>query len=750
MLLYYNDSVDKTKDRYVLFSKRETVLFGDTYRKFRQFLRRKQMKKRFLSALLAVAVFASLMMGISLSASAARQIIIDDLGSPMSRSEMEGRIKSFLTTADGQIIRDDYQNMPEGMQTKGDATIKLEQQIDKGSDIVANPSKYSDEDVENFLIGLFGEWNTEARAFADENKPYGDFQDAYMLRYKSLDKVLYWDKETGYAVLKREEYTVDSWNKLSEFMDRFELEFLTVLPSKPYTGLAEASRSTVYYKLQEYYALVNQLIKYDGDLETNRLRGLLYDTLNTKKTVGLTIDELLGRADSDDTSELAQKVRKALNLGDKQEALKNARAWYEGAKKAFNDPNATAEDIKPYLTLKLLMTDSKNNELDSPYTEAELEAEVINIQGLPAGEERTEPLYELSGTVYMKKSQKRENGQPVFDENGDPVFDYARTTYHYNYSLLRDQLLDNVNRCSFLNNNYRIYKHVMYYEAEKNNQNGGAFEQSKWTDFLSGFALGDLLLSEPTATESTFYMALEDIVKAYEKFSQVQYLVEAYDSYGKSIIEYYKENFITEKAQYEESLTSDDYFNTEVYDIDGLRAFRRVLLLYIEAMQKLSDLEANGQKDSSDYKFWAEIAKARVVDLVVAKATMPFTVHEEDDDGDGTIRFFRNDQQILNMAQQIVEKAKEYYKDIMNDLSNDPENRKYPFQEDDAVTFGEDITKLEGLVSRIAAYEKNVAAGNYQTAEEADAEVVTDEQLLNALNNLYFDMTNMQLEYYYE
>ena len=71
----------------------------------------------------------------------------------------------------------------------------------------------------------------------------------------------------------------------------------------------------------------------------------------------------------------------------------------------------------------------------------------------------------------------------------------------------------------------------------------------------------------------------------------------------------------------------------------------------------------------------------------------------------------------------VVEKAKEYYKDIMNDLSNDPENRKYPFHEDDAVTFGEDITKLEGLVSRIAAYEKNVAAGNYQTAEEADAEV---------------------------
>lgn len=96
-------------------------------------------------------------------------------------------------------------------------------------------------------------------AFADENKPYGDFQDAYMLRYKSLDKVLYWDKETGYAVLKREEYIRCSWNKLSEFMDRFELEFLTVLPEQALHGLAEASRSTVYYKLQEYYALVNHL-----------------------------------------------------------------------------------------------------------------------------------------------------------------------------------------------------------------------------------------------------------------------------------------------------------------------------------------------------------------------------------------------------------------------------------------------------------------------------------------------------------
>lgn len=709
------------------------------------------MKKRILSAILALAVIASLMTTVSFSAFAARQIIIDDLGTAMSRSAMDSRIDAFLVTAKGQVARDDYQNMPAGMQTKGEATIKLEKQIEEGTDILNNPSKYSDEDVENFLIDLFGGWDSENRTFVDENKPYGDFQDAYLLRYKALDKVLYWGEGNGYAVLVREEYTVESWTPLAEFMERFELEFLTVTPTLQYTGLAVASRSTVYNKLQEYYALVAQLVKFDGDLETNRLRGLLYDTLHTEKTVSLTMDQLLTRPDADDTTELAQQVRKALNLGDKQAALAAAREWYEGALAAFNDPNATAEDIKPFLTLDLLMTDTKGNEVDSPYTAEELEAEVINIKGLPEGEERTEPLYQLNGTEYLKKTQQKKDGQYVFDENGDPVFDYTKTTYHFNYAQLRDQLLDEVNKCSLLNNNFRIYKQAMYYEAENNNNTGGAFNTAAWNAFLTSFSIGDLLLSDPTSKESDFYIALQDIINGYAKFSQTQYLVDAYDSYGQSIIKYYKENFITEAAMYEDSLTSDDYFNIEDYDIDGLRAFRRVLLLYNDAMTQLKDLEAAGKKGSSDYKFWEEVAKARVVDLVVAKATMPYAeTEEDDDDGDGTIKFFRNDSQILDMAQQIVEKAKAYYNDIMDDLSNDPEDRKYPFYEDDAVTFGEDIMKLEGLVSRIAAYEKNIADGNYESAEEADAEAVTDEQLLNALNNLFFDMTNMQLEYYYE
>lgn len=712
------------------------------------------MKKRFLSALLAVVMFVSLMATISFSAFAARKIIIDDLGTPMSRGEMEGKVNSFVSTAESQVVRDDYQNMPEGMQTKGEATVKLEQQIAKGKDIAKNPDKYSDEDVEDFLIDLFGEWSVENRAFEDENRPYGDFQDAYMLRYKSLDKVLYRDETFGYAVLVREEYTVESWTPLADFMSQFEKEYLTVNALYPYTKLAKANRSDVYYKLQEYLAVVNNLVKFDGDLEANRYRGYVYDAMRTEKTIGVTIDEFIARANADDTTELAQMVRKALNLGDKQAAIQAVRDWYDGAKKAYENPNSTAEDLKKYLSTNLFMTDTKGNEVISPYTAEELEAEVINIQGLPDGEERTEPLYEFSDGIneklYLKKSQQRKDGQPVFDENGDPVFDYTRTTYHYNFTHLRDELLDEILKCSLLNNNYRILKTSMYFEADNNNNVGGAFDSSDWNLFVQSFEFGDMLLSDATSTESDFYEALAEIVAAYKEFSQVKHLVAAYNSYGKSLIKYYRENFLSETSQYEASLTSDDYFNTDVYDIDGLRKFRNILLLYNDAMAKLEELEAAGKKGTADYKFWEEVAKARIIDLVVAKATMPYAVHEDDDDGDGTIKFFRNDSQILDMARQIAEKAKAYYKDIMDDLSNDPENRKYPFYEDDAVTFGADITKLEGLISRIDAYEKNVKAGNYKSAEEADAEAVTDESLLNALNNLFFDMTNMQLEYYYE
>ena len=706
------------------------------------------MKKRILSAILAAAVMISVIMTISFAAFAERQIIIDDLGTPMSADDMRGELDKFLTVADKQVIRDDYENMPEGMRTKAEATLKLEDYMARAEELAYDPNS-SEEDLEALLLELYGGWNAEKHEFVDENKPFGDFQDALLLRYRGLDLVLYWDEETGYAVLQREDYTVESWQPLADFMTQFELDFLTVTTANPFTGLATAKRSEIYYKMQEYYALVANLVKFDGDKEYNRLRGLLYDAIHIEKENGVSVEDYLARGNSDDTSELAQEIRQTMHLGDKEAAKNAVLDWYNKAKEVFADPNATAEDIKPLLTLNLLMTDTKQAEVDSPVTAEELEAQTFEIMGLPEGESRTENLYTLNGLTYYKKSQQKDNGKPVFDDEGNPVFDYTATTYHYNYNFLRNDLIETYLNTLFGHSNFRKYKNSMYYEAEAANNTGNAYSADDWRTFVAAFSLGDSLLGNPTAKETDFYTAIERIIAAYEEFSKVKHLVSAYESYGKSLINYYKENFIIAPTNYEDSLTSDEFFNTDVYDIDGLRGFRKILLLYNEAMENIEALKADGKQGTSEYKFWEEIAKARVVDLVASKSEMPFAYHENTDD-DGIVRFFHNDAQILDMAKQIVEKAKVYYKDIIEDLSNDPENRKYPFYESDAVTFGSDITKLEGLISRIAAYEANIAAGNYQSAAEADGNAVTDEQLLNALNNLYFDMTNMQLEYYYE
>ena len=130
---------------------------------------------------------------------------------------------------------------------------------------------------------------------------------------------------------------------------------------------------------------------------------------------------------------------------------------------------------------------------------------------------------------------------------------------------------------------------------------------------------------------------------------------------------------------------------------------------------------------------------------------MPYSLSGNNEaEDDGMLKFFRNDAQIVDVARAVAEKARAYYNDIISDVTGDSGTDKYPFTEDDAVTFGEDITQLERLLLKIDNYEKNIEEGNYDSIEEADAAATKDEDLLNALNNLFFDMTNMQLEYYYE
>ena len=99
MFLYYNCSVGKTRNRYFRRASHEGRDEGAKI--FQQHRRRKQMKKRVLSAILAVAVLVSVILSVSLPAFAERQIIIDEVGTAMSKSEMQKYVKEFITVATG-------------------------------------------------------------------------------------------------------------------------------------------------------------------------------------------------------------------------------------------------------------------------------------------------------------------------------------------------------------------------------------------------------------------------------------------------------------------------------------------------------------------------------------------------------------------------------------------------------------------------------------------------------------------------
>ena len=132
------------------------------------------MKKRVLSAILAVAVLVSVILSVSLPAFAERQIIIDEVGTAMSKSEMQKYVKEFITVATGQVKRDDYQKMPEGMQTKDPATVKLEEQLAQATAMFKSWKTVTEEEAEAFLLELFGGWDNEKFKFVDANKPYGE------------------------------------------------------------------------------------------------------------------------------------------------------------------------------------------------------------------------------------------------------------------------------------------------------------------------------------------------------------------------------------------------------------------------------------------------------------------------------------------------------------------------------------------------------------------------------------------------
>ena len=85
------------------------------------------MKKRVAAAVLALAIVASVVAVISIPSYAATM--------GKTQSKLVGELTDFIKTAETQVPRDDYQNLPEGMQTKHPLTVELEEKIAQAKEV---------------------------------------------------------------------------------------------------------------------------------------------------------------------------------------------------------------------------------------------------------------------------------------------------------------------------------------------------------------------------------------------------------------------------------------------------------------------------------------------------------------------------------------------------------------------------------------------------------------------------------------
>ena len=107
------------------------------------------MKKRIIAIILSLCLCISLVAALTLSSSA-ESVTGKDLAT------LKKELNAFLNQAELLVMRDDYQNMPAGMQTKSDATVKLEELIAEADALLSTDSV---EDAEAFLSLIHIFWN---------------------------------------------------------------------------------------------------------------------------------------------------------------------------------------------------------------------------------------------------------------------------------------------------------------------------------------------------------------------------------------------------------------------------------------------------------------------------------------------------------------------------------------------------------------------------------------------------------------
>jgi len=127
------------------------------------------MKKKILAVLLAITMVTSLSSAFAVEIFAAEPELSPIMGKTMIA--MRNEISSFISIAAGQIERDDYQNMPEGLQNIHPQTLILQEKHDRARTVRSSGDINL---MEEFLLEIYGGWDPEKGSSGDYlegNKP---------------------------------------------------------------------------------------------------------------------------------------------------------------------------------------------------------------------------------------------------------------------------------------------------------------------------------------------------------------------------------------------------------------------------------------------------------------------------------------------------------------------------------------------------------------------------------------------------
>ena len=302
------------------------------------------MKKRIIAAILSVCLCASLVAAWTLSSSA-ESITGKDIAT--LRTEING----FVSKAEELAAKDDYQNMPAGMQTKAEATVKLESFIEEGKSLIKTDSV---EDAEAFLLKVYGGWDDVKKEYTEPDKTYIEFLNALFLRTKAIDEEVA-RGEKGYTKLSRKDYTIETWRELAA-----AAAALAAVSEGNNPAILRLTRSEAWKLLTAYYNAYDNLVPFDGDKEINDLRGMLYLNIMTNETVdiiGLTRRSPFGWELPDLFASSQENPNAPETLAFKE--------WVNGAIAAYNNPNVTAEELRKYVDDKYYLKGENNLDIDT-------------------------------------------------------------------------------------------------------------------------------------------------------------------------------------------------------------------------------------------------------------------------------------------------------------------------------------------------------------------------------------------------